>query len=243
MYSSPLARAHLLRISNDDHIFLMVFHHLTIDAWSKGIVLSELGSLYSAAVEDISPDLPELQIQYADFAAWQRSRLKSPELQIQLELWKAKLRDLPPIFELPPDRKRKSILSGPAGVVSFHLDEPIIQGLQRVGLENDATLAMVLLTSFLILLQRFCGQSDLVIGMPIAGRTETQTENLIGLFINTLVFRCDLSGNPRFCDALVRVRCEAEEVYSNQEIPLEKLVSEVPHKRDPGRPPFFQILF
>ncbi len=243
LYTSPLLRAKLLRLNENEHILVVIFHHLTSDAWSKSIFISELGMLYSEAVEGIPAELPELAIQYADFAAWHRKRLKSPELLRQLDFWKGKLVDLPPAFELPNDHSRGHTLSYPAGVLTDELDEGIIRGLQSVGLNFGATQSMMLLTAFLILLQRFCGQPDLVIGLPIAGRTVLETEKLIGLFINTLVFRCDLSGNPRFFEALDRVRCEVEEVYSNQEIPLEKIVGEVPHERNQGRPPFFQILY
>lgn len=243
IFESPLLRAHLLRLLEDEHHLLMVFHHIAMDGWSKGIALWELGRFYSAAVEGKAADLPVLSIRYSDFAAWQRARLGSPEIQPLMEFWKSRLRELPPPFEIPVDHRRQMAISSPAGTLRFSIESALVSSLRQLGAEYGATLAMTLLAGYLILLKRFSGQTDLVIGLPVAGRTEPQTENLIGLFINTLVFRCNLSGKPGFLDVLEAVRAEAEQVYSHQEIPLEKLVSDIPHKRDPARPPFFQILF
>lgn len=241
--NSPLMRANLLRTAEDDHLLLMVFHHLVMDGWSKGIALAELGEIYSAGVEQRSAALVELPIRYADYTAWQRARMDSPAMQKQLNFWKSYLRNLPPAFEIPPDHPLQRTCPCPTGSAGFELNDETINGLQKVGAKYDATLAMALLTCFLVLLRRFSGQSDIVIGLPIAGRTVLQTENLIGLFINTLAFRIELPEDQSFWEALRAVRQEAERVYSNQEVPLEKLVSVLPHKRDPNRPPFFQMLF
>jgi amino acid adenylation domain-containing protein len=240
---SPLLRCTLLNLAKQDHILVLVFHHICFDAWSEQVLLKELSRLYGDLLQGDRTSLPDLPIQYADFAAWQRERIRSAELEPQIQYWREKLADLPPAMELPTDHPRPAIFTNRGAQWAFDLPAPLHEALKDFSLQRDTTPNIVLLTAFFALLYRRTAQADAVIGMPIAGRTRVEMERLIGLFINTLVLRCDLSGQPTFLELLERVRKVAWDAYANQEVPLETLVNEIRLNRDLSRPPFFQILF
>ncbi len=240
---SPLMRASLIHLTENQHILVLVFHHITFDAWSEGVLLADLSAVYNGLVSRNPAQLPDLRIQYADFAAWQRDRLESGALNNQLDYWKHKLENLPSPLDLTPDFRRPSIYASRGAAHTFDVSADMVPLLKTLAASENATLFMVLLAGFVALIHRITNQTDFVIGTPIAGRTYIETENLIGLFINTLVLRFDISGRPTFSNLLHRVRDEALEAYSNQDIPFEKIVDVVPFHRDLSRPPFFQILF
>ena len=240
---SPLLRAHLIRLSQEDHILLMVFHHIAFDAWSERVVLADLGAFYEAYAQGKPAALDPLPVQYAEIAAWQRERVNGDVLAGQLDYWKQKLADLPTATEFPTDHPRPAISSDQGEAVDFILAEDLLWDLRQLAQSEGATLSMVLLSAFIVLLSRYTRQTEIVIGLPVAGRTLLESEGLVGLFINTLVLRCNLPADPTFREVLRLVRQESLEATSNSEIPLEKLVEVVPVKRDLSRTPFFQILF
>ena len=241
--SSPLLRASLVRLAEDEYILILVFHHICFDAWSERVLLADLSLAYNGLVNGKSPDLEELKIQYADFAAWQRERLEAGQLDQHVDYWKRKLADMPPAFELPSDFHRPPIYITRGAEIPFELPFRTVNALRSLAQSENATLYMVSLSAFLTLLYRYTGEQDVMIGSPIAGRTVVETEDLIGLFINTLVLRFEITGSQTFQELLQHVRTETLDAYSNQEIPLEKLVEVIPYQRDLSRTPFFQILF
>jgi amino acid adenylation domain-containing protein len=240
---SPLLRLCLIRLSACEHILLLVFHHITFDAWSERVLLKELSVLYGAFSAGAPSPLAEPIIQYADYAVWQRELMESSEFQSHLAYWKNKLGDLPPALELPPDYPRPALYSNRGARYPLNLPAALVAALKELGLRQNATLSMVLLSAYLTLLYRYTGQPDALIGMPVAGRTLVELESLIGLFINSLVLRCNLGGEPTFLELLERLRQVVLEAMVHQEVPLGKLVAEINPQRDPGRTPFFQVLF
>ncbi len=240
---SPLLRAGLIRLSDHEHILLLVFHHITYDAWSERVLFNELSILYGAFSRGEPSPLPELTIQYADYAAWQRERMETGEFQRHLSYWKNKLEDLPPATELETDHPRPAIYSNRGARYLFSLPTTLASALKDLGLRQNATESMVLLAAYLTFLYRYTHQNELLIGMPIAGRTTLEMEGLIGLFTNSTVLRCNLAGQPTFLGLLERVQKCVLEAVDHQEVPLEKLVAEINPKRDPSRTPFFQVVF
>ncbi|MBW8873325.1 MAG: amino acid adenylation domain-containing protein, partial [Acidobacteria bacterium] len=239
----PLLRVALLRSGADQHVLLLTLHHIVSDGWSLGVLVRELGALYGAFVAGRPSPLPELAVQYADFAAWQRQHLSSERLESELAWWHGQLAGMPPALELPADRPRPAVRSGRGAVHGFALDGEGLFGLTGLSRRHGATLFMTLLAGFAGLLQRYTGEDDLVLGTPIAGRTRLETEPLIGLFVNTLVLRADLSGSPDFVALLERVRETTLSAYSHQEVPFERLVEDLSPERDLSRPPLVQVLF
>ncbi len=233
----------MIRLSAVEHILLLVFHHITFDAWSERVFLKELSVLYAAFSHGAPSPLPELPIQYADYAVWQRERMEIGELQGHLAYWKSKLGDRPPALELPSDYLRPALYSSRGAKFQSSLPAALVTALKDLGLRQNATLSMVLLSAYLTLLFRYTAQPDAVIGMPVAGRTLLEMESLIGLFINPLVLRCNLAGQPTFLELLARIRQVVLDAVIHQEIPLEKLVAEINPPRDPSRTPFFQVVF
>ena len=240
---SPLLRLWLIRLSASEHILLLVFHHITFDAWSERVLLKELSVLYSAFLDGAPSPLPELPIQYADYAAWQRERMDTAEFQGHLAYWKDRLGDLPPALELPSDYPRPTLYSNRGAKFQLKLPTALLAALKALALRQNATLSMVFLSAYLTLLYRYNARPDVLIGMPVAGRTLLEMESLIGLFINSLVLRCNLAGEPTFLELLERTRQVVLEAVIHQEVPLEQLVAEVNPPRDPSRPPFFQVMF
>jgi amino acid adenylation domain-containing protein len=240
---NSLFRAVLLRLSIQEHVLVVTFHHIISDAWSfLAVFQPELNTLYSAYSKGETSPLPEPTIQYADYVVWQRRWLKEEVLQDQLNYWKAKLISLPVAIDLPTDRPRPALPSFRGARHYFFLTRERTQGLQRLARRENVTLYMALLAFLQTLLSRWSGQQDIVIGSPIAGRIHRKTEGLIGLFLNNLVMRTDLSGNPTFLEILQRVKRVALEAYANQDVPFERLVAEIQPQRDLSRMPLFQVM-
>ncbi len=241
--AGPLLRATLLRLEPEEHILLLTLHHIVTDGWSMRIFLRELTGLYDALSQGRPSPLPELPIQYADFAAWQRAWLSGEVLSSQLAWWRERMADAPAALELPVDHPRAPLQSRRAGHVSFRLSEEVSERLPALARERGATVFMVLLAAFQILLQRHTGQEDIVVGTPIANRNRVELEGLIGFFANSLALRSDLSGDPVFAELLGRVRETALGAFGHQDLPFEKLVAELRPERDLTRAPVFQVMF
>src|SRR5215211_7282000 len=238
----PLFRARLLRLDEEEHVLLISMHHIVSDGWSMGVFWRELGALYEAFSGGEPSPLPELPIQYADYALWQRQWLTGEELDKQLGYWKEQLAELP-VLELPTDHPRPAVQTHRGARRELVLPESLTQALKELGRREGTTLFMVLLGAFQALLARYSGQEDIAVGSPIAGRNQAETEELIGFFVNTLVMRTDLSGDPSFREVLSRVREVALGAYDHQDLPFEKLVEELQPERDLSRTPFFQVFF
>jgi amino acid adenylation domain-containing protein/FkbM family methyltransferase len=239
----PLLRAGLIQLGYADHVVLLSMHHIVSDGWSMGVLLRELNQIYVAYSMRRPSPLPELQIQYADFAQWQREWIRGDRLTRQLEYWTSQLRDAPELLDLPTDRPRPPFQTYRGGGESVALDMGLYSSLRALGLREGATPFMTLLAAFKTLLFRYTGEHDLCVGTPIAGRTRTELEDLIGLFVNTLVLRTDLGGDPTFVELLRRVREVTLEAYANQDTPFERLVEELEPSRNPSHNPLFQVMF
>ncbi|MEU8652144.1 amino acid adenylation domain-containing protein, partial [Streptomyces sp. NPDC048737] len=239
--SGPLLRAVLVRVTADEHLLLMVVHHIVSDGWSMRVIARELPLLYAAAVHKRPADLAPLPVQYGDFALWQRGQAAGASLEPQLSYWRRTLAGLEPL-ELPTDRVRPPVRSSRGASVEFEVPGDVLQGLRYLARAEDCTLFMVLLALFQVLLSRYSGQSDVAVGVPIAGRNRAETEGLIGFFVNTLVMRADLSGEPTVREVLARTRDRALEAYGNQDVPFERLVEELAPERDLSRTPLFQVM-
>ena len=237
----PLLRCALIRTGPADQMLLLTMHHVVADGWSMSdVFLPELATCYSAYAEGRPPGLPELPIQYADFAVWQRQWLRGKVLDGQLDYWRRRLAELPALA-LPTDHPRPAFQSFQGTDVPFSLPPELVNRLRSVGDRDGCTLFMTLLAAFGTLLARYSGQDDIVVGAPIAGRTRPETEGLIGFFVNSLVLRTDLSGDPTFRELLGRIREVALGAYANQDVPFELLVAELQPERDPSRNPLFQV--
>lgn len=235
-------RCLLLRLGEREHILLLVTHHIASDGWSSGILWREIAELYRACIFEQPCELPQLPIQYRDYAEWQRDWLQGEVLDKQLSYWRQHLAGIS-ILELPADRPRPTVQSGHGARLSFTLAKDLTEALEALSRKQGVTLYMLLLAAFQTLLHRYTGQEDIAVGSPIAGRTRHETEDLIGFFVNTLVLRTNLSGNPRFLELLERVRQTALGAYDHQEVPFEKIVEELKPERDLSRNPFFQVMF
>jgi amino acid adenylation domain-containing protein len=241
--TGPLARARLLRLDDDRHLLVVTFHHIVADGWAVDVFMRELAALYEAHVTQRAPVLPALPVQYADFAAWQRQWLSDQTLAEQLAYWLRQLAGAPPALDLPLDRPRPLVQTFRGGGCVRRVDPAVREALQGLSRRENATLFMTLLAAFNVVLARQSGQDDVCVGVPVAGRVRPEVEDLIGLFVNTLVFRTRLDGAPSFRELLGRVRETALGAYAHQDIPFEKLVEELQPPRDLGRTPLFQVLF
>jgi amino acid adenylation domain-containing protein len=239
----PLVRATVLRLGEDEHVGLLTMHHIVSDGWSTGILIREMAVLYEAFCSERPASLPELPIQYADFAHWQRHWLEGEVLQTQLAYWKQRLLGAPPLLELPADHSRPPIQTFHGARQSILLPRTVGDALKALSRQEGVTLFMTLLAAFQVLLHGYTNQDDLVIGTPIANRNRLEIERLIGFFVNTLVLRTDLSGNPSFRELLRRVREVCLGAYSHQDLPFERLVEELHLARDLSRNPLFQVMF
>src|SRR6185436_11223239 len=238
----PLLRAALARLDENEHLVFATLHHIISDGWSTGVLHGELSRLYQAFAAGQPSPLPELPIQYADFAIWQRQWLQGEVLESQLGYWRERLAD-PPILDLPTDRPRPAISSFRGGSLSTIIPAELRAALGALGRRRGATPYMVLLAAWKALLHCASGQTDLLVGTPIANRNRAEIEALIGFFVNTLALRTDLSGNPTFNDLVERVREVSLGAYARQDLPFEKLVEELHPERDTSRNPLFQVSF
>jgi amino acid adenylation domain-containing protein len=241
--AGPLFRAALLRLGREDHLLLLTMHHIVSDGWSMGVLFRELLALYAAYREGRESPLPELAVQYADYAVWQREQLKGEALERHLSYWREQLAGAPELLELPTDHPRPAVQTYRGVSVPVELSLELLERLQALGRSEEATLYMVLLGAFQVLLSKYSGSEDVVVGSPIAGRTRAEVEALIGLFVNTLVLRTDLSGDPSFREVLRRAREVTLKAYEHQEVPFEKLVAELQPERSLSHTPLFQVMF
>ena len=238
----PLMRTTLLRLGDEEFIALFTMHHIVFDAWSIGVLIEELGALYNSFAQGQASPLKDLDLQYADFAHWQRETLTGETLDTHLAYWREQLADISNL-ELPTDRPRPPIQTYNGGTRSIMLPLALSSQLKALSRREGATLYMTLLAAFKTLLHRYTGHDDIAIGTPIANRNRSEIENLIGFFINTLVLRTDMSGDPTFRNLLSRVRETALSAYTHQDMPFEYLVEQLQPDRDMSRPPFFQVMF
>ncbi|MCP4660219.1 MAG: amino acid adenylation domain-containing protein, partial [bacterium] len=256
LQAGPLIRLALLRLADQDHVLLVTMHHIVADGWSMGIFSRELQALYAAALYAVSaggesappPELPELPIQYVDFAHWQRQWLTGEVLETEMAYWRKQLAGAPPHLDLPIDRPRPAVPSFRGRTREIAFPEELSRALAARSRDRDVTLFMTLLAAFKTLLSRYSGQDDVVVGSPIAGRNRREIEGLIGFFVNTLVLRTDLAGgtadrNPDFARLLAGVRQMALDAYAHQDVPFEQLVDELQPQRDPSLHPLFQVMF
>jgi amino acid adenylation domain-containing protein len=239
---APLLRVRVVRLGAEDHALLMTVHHSISDGWSMRILNQELAVLYDACAAGMPSPLPPLPIQYADYAVWQRRRLEGETLERQAGFWRQRLAGAPPLLELPTDRPRPPVRSSRGGKVPFSLPQPLAGRLEELALRHGATLFMALLAGYQSLLARWSGQNDVVVGTYSGNRSRRELEGLIGFFINTLVLRTGLAGDPSFAQMIGRVRETTLEAYAHGDVPFEKLLETLQLPRDPSRTPLFQAL-
>ncbi len=239
----PLLRGVLLRLAEEDHLASLTMHHIVSDGWSLGILIREVAALYPRFAAGRPSPLPELAMQYVDFAAWQSSWLKGEILEREISFWRRQLAGLPPRLELPTDRPRPAVQSYRGASRPVYLPAELIRQIQALSRREGATLFMVLLAAFQTLLARYSGQQDLAVGTPVAGRNRLEIEGLIGFFINTLVLRGDMAGEPSFRELLGRVRETSLAAHTHQDMPFEKLVQELSPERSLAQTPLFQVVF
>jgi amino acid adenylation domain-containing protein len=238
-----LIRATLLVVSETEHVLLLLMHHIVSDGWSMGVFLQEVPLLYEAFVQGQPSPLPELEIQYIDFAVWQRDWLRGEILEQQLSYWQKQLANAPTFLELPTDRPRPPVQTFRGAEQSFMLPTELTSALVGLSRRTGVTLFMTLLTAFNILLSRYTGQTDILVGSGIANRHHAQLEGLIGFFVNTLVLRTDLSDNPSYAELLMRLRESVLSAYAHQDLPFEMLVNVLQPERSPCYTPLFQVAF
>jgi hypothetical protein len=223
----PVLRAKLMKLGEGEHVLLRTMHHIASDGWSQGVFNRELMMLYEAYQEGRENPLKPLAVQYADFALWQRKWLEGGALNEGLEYWKEQLAGIPERLELPTDRSRPPVQTFAADMCCVSLSAELTRKLKRVSQENQATLYMTLLAGFAVLIQRYSGQDDVVVGSPIANRQEAQLEEMIGFFVNALVMRVRVQPEMSLREMLAEVRKTALEAYRHQEVPFERLVEEL----------------
>ncbi|MCB9450594.1 MAG: amino acid adenylation domain-containing protein [Anaerolineaceae bacterium] len=241
--NGPLVRARLIQVDDDDHIIVLNMYHIVSDGWSMGVVVDEFTTLYQALAAGEPSPLPELPIQYADFAAWQRRTLTDEALAGDVAYWKNHLQGALPVLVLPTNHPRPSVQTYTGEMHTFYLTPAVTDGLKVLSRQEKSTLFMTLMAAFGVLLWRYSGQEDMVIGSPIANRRRTEVEKLIGFFVNTLALRLDLSGDPGFVDLMARVREVSLGAYAHQDMPFEKLVEVLNPDRGTNYPPVFQVMF
>jgi amino acid adenylation domain-containing protein len=243
LQAGPLIRASLVRLAPEEHLLSVVMHHIISDGWSMGVLTRELAALYDAFSRGLPSPLDELAVQYADVAMWQRENLEGEALDRQVAYWREHLAGAPAVLELPTDRPRPPVQTFPGAGHVLLLPVELMDRLRALGRREDVTPFMTLLAALNVLLGRWCGQRDVVVGSPIAGRTYSELEELIGFFVNTLVLRARMDDDPPFRTLLGRVREATLGAYGNQDVPFERLVEELHPERDMSRPPLFQVMF
>ncbi|HEX2300787.1 MAG TPA: amino acid adenylation domain-containing protein, partial [Pseudonocardiaceae bacterium] len=237
----PLARVVLVRLAEDDHVLLLNQHHIITDGWSVGVLVGELATLYDAAVCGTAAALPELPVQYPDYAVWQRARLADPDLTRQLDYWRRQLTGVQ-VLELPTDRPRPAVRTTNGAVLRRDLPADLVERLTRVGQAHEATLFMTLTAVVQVLLARYSGQRDIALGTVASGRNQAELENLLGFFVNTLVLRSRIEPTEPFSEFLDRVRETVLDAFAHDEVPFDRLVEELQPARDPSRTPLVQAM-
>jgi amino acid adenylation domain-containing protein len=238
-----LLRAYLFQLDGQDHVLHLIMHHIVSDGWSLGVLFREIGTLYEAFANNRPSPLPELPIQYADFASWQRQWIQGEVFDEHLSYWTKQLAGAPSVLDLPVDKPRPAVQTFNGAYHTTVLPTRLGDSLTELSRGAGATLFMTLLAAFQIMLGRYTDQEDIVVGTPIANRTRKETEGLIGFFVNTLVMRTNLSGNPTFRELLGRVREVSFAAYAHQDLPFERLVEELQPERSLSYMPLFQVLF
>ncbi|MEM9821490.1 MAG: amino acid adenylation domain-containing protein, partial [Bacteroidota bacterium] len=237
-----MLRAKLWKIADQKYMLVATLHHIAADGWSLSVLVNELAALYRAKTAHHKVSFPSLPLQYADYALWQRRSREEGQLEDKMAYWATKLADAAPL-NLPTDFSRPAVQSTKGNTLNFQLDQALCQSLQAMAQREEVTLFMLLLTVFKVLLHRYSAQTDIAVGTPIANRTQSDLEPLIGFFVNTLCLRSDLSKNPSFAELLQQVKTTTMEAYAHQEIPFEKIVEHIMPRRDRSRSPLFQVLF
>lgn len=241
LVTGPLMHGLLVRVADDDHVLLLVVHHSVSDGWSSEVLVSEVLRGYAAYTTGGGDPLPELTVQYGDFALWQRERLAGGRLEQEVAYWSRELAGVRPL-ELPTDRPRPERQTFEGAGYGFDIDRELLERITALGKEHGATVHMVLLAAFQVVLSRFAGQRDFAVGSPVAGRPEPELEGLVGMFVNVLALRARLDGDPSFAELLGRTRETCLEAYAHQELPFAQLVSELNVERDVSRSPVFQAV-
>ena len=241
--TGPLIRVKLVFFNEHEHVMLLTLHHITSDAWSVTRFFRELRTNYKAFLNGKPSAYPELPIQYADFAIWQRNWLQGDVLEKQLEFWRTYLAGAPSLLEMPTDRPRAPVQTFAGKVESLQVSTRNLEALKALSQREGVTLFMTLLAAFKVLLHRYTAQTDIVVGTPVAGRNRSETDQLIGFFVNTLAVRTDLSGDPTFTEVLKRVREVCLNAFAHQDLPFEKLVDELQPERNLSHTPIFQVAF
>jgi amino acid adenylation domain-containing protein len=237
-----LLRATLIKLTEKESIFVATLHHIASDGWSKSIFVKELVQLYNAYKDGSKIDLPQLNLQYADYAIWQRNHYQGEWFSNKLSYWKRKLEGISTLA-MPTDYLRPPVQSTKGNKIDFTIDEELLSGLQLLSQQQGVTLFMTLLSGFKVLLHRYSGQEDISVGTPMANRTLKEVEELVGFFVNTLVLRSEVNSNLKFIEFLQQFKATALEAYEQQDVPFEKVVEAVVKERDMGRNPLFQVMF
>jgi hypothetical protein len=239
----PLIRAIMVKLKAERHLLVITLHHIVSDVWSRAVLVKEITELYQAYAESMPPRLEPLEIQYGDYAYWQREWLQGERLERQLDYWREQLAGAPAFLDLPTDHPRPAAQTFGGATYPVELDKELLGAVNAMSRSLGVTLFMTLLAAFSALLHRYTGQDDILIGAPIAGRNRVQLERLIGFFVNTLVVRARLAGNPSFSELLKRVKETTLWAYSHQDLPFEKLVEELQPARDAAYSPLVQVVF
>jgi amino acid adenylation domain-containing protein len=239
----PVIRILLLKLSDEEHLLVCTTHHVVSDLWSRAVLLREVSQLYAGLTQRTPVQLRELPIQYADHAYWERQLLQGELLEAELTYWKEQLLDAPVFLNLPTDRPRPAVQSSRGGKEGIALPQELFDGLRALSRREGTTMFMTLLAAFNVLLARYSGQQDLLVGTPVSNRDRVEIEGLVGFFANTLVMRTDTSGNPTFRELLHRVRETSLSAYAHRVLPFEMLVEELQPQRDAGYTPLFQVMF
>lgn len=239
----PLFRTTIIRISDESHVLVLAMHHSVSDGWSMGVLTAEISEHYDALVSGRAPQVADLAVQYGDYAAWQRDRLKGPEVEGQLAWWRETLDGAPSLLALPTDRGRPAVQTFKGDEVEIRIDDATGRSLDELARTHDVTPFMLLLAAFDVLLWRYTGETDIVLATPVAGRTRSELERLMGFFVNTLLIRVDVTGDPSFLSFLRRVRDAALGAYVHQELPFEKLVEKLSPPRELAHLPLAQVMF
>ncbi|MFY1652856.1 amino acid adenylation domain-containing protein [Solwaraspora sp. WMMB762] len=243
LVTGPLLRVTLVRLADDEYVLVVVEHHLIHDGWTQGVFLRDFLELYEARSVGREPNLPHLPVQYADFAVWQRQQMQGERLESLLAFWRDRMAGAPPVLDLPTDRPRPRKMTSRGGQETLEIDGELARGLRELGRQQDVTLFMSMFAGFVAVMHGLCGQDDIVLGAGTANRQRPELENLIGMIINTVLLRTDLSGEPSFAELLRRVRETCLDAYAHQDMPFDKLVEQLRPVRSVSHMPLFQVMF